>query len=56
VAAEALERIAALYAIEKEIHGWSQEERRGERNDRSQPLLEHEQKCPQSFIIPPTHF
>ena len=40
VAAEALERIAALYAIEKEIHGWSPEERRRIRNDRSRPLLE----------------
>jgi transposase len=40
VAAEALERIAALYAIEKEIHGWSPEERRAVRNDRSRPLLE----------------
>lgn len=40
VAAEALERIAALYAIEKEIHGWSPEERRAVRIDRSRPLLE----------------
>ena len=40
VAAEALERIAALYAIEKEIHGRSPEERRAARNERSRPLLE----------------
>jgi transposase len=40
VAAEALERIAALYAIEKEIHGQSPEERREVRNNRSRPLLE----------------
>jgi len=40
VAAEALERIAALYAMEKEIHGRSPEERRAVRNDRSRPLLE----------------
>ena len=40
VAAEALERIGALYAIEKEIHGRSPEERRAVRNERSRPLLE----------------
>ena len=40
MAVEALERIAALYAIEKEIHGWSPEERRRVRKDRSRPLLE----------------
>jgi len=40
VATEALERIAALYAIEKEIHGHSPEERRASRNERSRPLLE----------------
>jgi transposase len=40
VAAEALERIAALYAIEKEIHGRLPEERRAVRKERSRPLLE----------------
>jgi transposase len=40
VAKEALERIGALYAIEKEIHGRSPEERREIRKARSQPLLE----------------
>jgi hypothetical protein len=40
VAAEALERIGALYAIEKEIYGRSPEERRAVRNERSRPLLE----------------
>src|SRR5262249_25845252 len=40
VAMEALERIAALYAIEKKIHGCSAEERRVVRNERSRPLLE----------------
>jgi transposase len=40
VAAEALERIAAMYAIEKEIKGRSPEERREIRNTRSRPLLE----------------
>ena len=40
VAAEALERIGALYAIEKEIRGRSPEERREVRNERSRPLLE----------------
>src|SRR6202161_4098571 len=39
VATEALERIAALYAIEKQIHGRSPEERREIRNTRSRPLL-----------------
>src|SRR6266853_843662 len=40
VAKEALERIAALYAIEEEIRGRSAEERREGRNARSRPLLE----------------
>jgi len=40
VATEALDRIAALYAIEKEIHGHSPEERLAVRNERSRPLLE----------------
>jgi transposase len=40
VAKEALERIAALYAIEEEIRGRSAEERREVRNARSRPLLE----------------
>jgi hypothetical protein len=40
VAKEALERIAALYAIEDEIRGRSAEERREARNARSRPLLE----------------
>jgi transposase len=40
VAKEALERIAALYAIEDEIRGRSAEERQEIRNARSRPLLE----------------
>lgn len=40
VAAQALERIGALYAIEKEIRGRSPEERREIRNERARPLLE----------------
>jgi len=40
VATEALERIGALYAIEKEIRGRSPEERRAVRSERSRPLLE----------------
>src|ERR1700756_4994805 len=40
VAQEALERMAALYAIEDEIRGRSAEERRQVRNERSRPLLE----------------
>jgi transposase len=39
IASEALERIAALYAIEKEIRGRSAQERRAVRQDRTQPLL-----------------
>jgi transposase len=39
VAAEALERIGALYGIEKEIQGRSPEQRREIRNTRSRPLL-----------------
>jgi transposase len=40
VAAEALERIGALYAIEKEIKGRSPAERREVRTARSKPLME----------------
>jgi transposase len=40
IAAEALERIAALYAIEKDIRGRPPEERREVRNARARPLLE----------------
>jgi transposase len=40
VAKEALERIAALYAIEESIRGRSAEERRAIRTERSKPLLE----------------
>jgi transposase len=40
VAATAVERIAELYAIEKEIRGRLPEERREIRNTRSRPLLE----------------
>jgi transposase len=40
VATEALERIAALYAIEKEIRGHPPDERREVRNTRSRPLLD----------------
>lgn len=40
VAKEALERIAALYAIEEEIRGRAADERREVRQQRSRPLLE----------------
>lgn len=40
MAAEAIERIAALYAIEEQIRGRVAEERRAMRNERSRPLLE----------------
>jgi transposase len=39
IASEALERIAALYAIEKDIRGRSAEERRAARQNRTRPLL-----------------
>ena len=44
VAKEALERIAALYAIEEEIRGRSAGERRQVRSERSKPLLESMKK------------
>ncbi len=40
VAAEAMQRIGALYEIEKEIRGRPPEERRAIRNERARPLLE----------------
>jgi transposase len=40
VAAEAMERIAALYAIEKEIRGHPADQRREVRNARARPLLD----------------
>ena len=40
IAAEALQRIAALYAIEDEIRGRAAEERRAERQARTRPLVE----------------
>ena len=40
IATEAVERIAALYGIEKEIRGRPPDERREVRNARSRPLLE----------------
>jgi transposase len=39
IASEALERIAALYAIEKMIRGSSAEQRRAVRQERSKPLM-----------------
>ena len=44
VAAEAMERIGALYAIEKEIRGRPPEERREVRNTRARPLLDGSKK------------
>jgi hypothetical protein len=40
VATEAVERIALLYAIEKEIRGRSPDERRRVRDARARPLIE----------------
>jgi transposase len=39
ITTEALERIGSLYVIESEIRGRSPDERRGERQNRSRPLL-----------------
>jgi transposase len=36
-----LERIAALYAIEKDIRGLSAEERRTVRQERSRPIIDN---------------
>jgi hypothetical protein len=51
VAKEALERIAALYAIEEEIRGRSAEERRAVRNERSKPLLESMKKWFEETLV-----
>jgi transposase len=40
IASEALERIAGLYAVEKDIRGLSAEERRIVRQDRSRPIID----------------
>jgi transposase len=40
IASEALERIAGLYTIEKEIRGRSADERRTVRQDRSRPIID----------------
>jgi len=50
VAAEALERIGALYAIEKEIRGRSPEERREIRDIRSRPLLGSLKQWPEETL------
>ena len=39
IASEALERIAGLYAVEKDIRGRSADERRALRQDRSRPII-----------------
>ncbi len=40
IATEALQRIAELYAVEKDIRGRSAEERRAVRQDRSRPIID----------------
>ena len=40
IASEALERIAGLYAVEKDIRGRSADERRAMRQDRSRPIVD----------------
>ena len=40
IASEALERIAALYAIEKDIRGLSADERRAVRQDKSRQIID----------------
>jgi hypothetical protein len=51
VAKEALERIAALYAIEEEIRGRSAEERRAVRTEHSKPLLESLKKWFEETLV-----
>ena len=51
VAKEALERIAALYAIEEAIRGRSAEDRREVRNERSRPLLESMKKWFEETLV-----
>jgi hypothetical protein len=45
IAAEALERIGALYGIEKEIRWLSAEEQQAVRSSRARPLLDSMQSC-----------
>src|SRR5439155_24303529 len=45
IASEALERIAALYAIEKTIRGMSADDRRRVRQDKSKPLVASLKTC-----------
>jgi hypothetical protein len=40
IASEALERIAGLYAVEKDVRGRSPEERRAVRSLKSRPLID----------------
>ena len=40
IASEALERIAGLYAVEKDIRGRNADERRATRQDRSRPIVD----------------
>jgi transposase len=40
IASEALERIAALYAVEREINGRSADQRRSARQEKSRPIVE----------------
>ncbi len=40
IASEALERIAGLYAVEKDIRGRNADERRAMRQDRSRPIVD----------------
>jgi hypothetical protein len=40
IASETIERIASLYAVEKDIRGRSADERRAARQDRSRPIID----------------
>ena len=39
IASEALQRIAALYEIQKDLRGWEADKRRAVRQDRAKPLI-----------------
>jgi transposase len=55
LAAQAIERIGALYAIEQEIHGRSPNERRAVRQERSKPLLDAMKQWLELSLRPLSH-
>ena len=55
LAAHAIERIGALYAIEQEIHGRPPNERRAVRQERSKPLLDAMKRWLEQTLSPLSH-